>query len=103
LLGTIIILNFAQNIDMQKIIVDNMDKIKALCMLYNVKSLFAFGSVCTEKFNDQSDIDLFTARYKYLSNMAYQLPLQRSLSNAYVELEGVLITPSIVWSTANSF
>ncbi|MCK9421495.1 MAG: nucleotidyltransferase domain-containing protein [Bacteroidales bacterium] len=29
--------------------------------MYNVKSLFAFGSVCTDKFNDQSDIDLLIA------------------------------------------
>ena len=26
--------------------------------MHNVRSLFAFGSVCTEKFNDSSDIDL---------------------------------------------
>ena len=29
--------------------------------MYNVKSLFAFGSVCTDKFNDNSDIDLLIA------------------------------------------
>ena len=46
---------------MQKIIEDNMDKIKTLCTMYNVKFLFAFGSVCTDKFNDQSDIDLLIA------------------------------------------
>ena len=27
-------------------------------MKYNVKSLYAFGSVCTENFNKNSDIDL---------------------------------------------
>jgi predicted nucleotidyltransferase len=43
---------------MQRLLNENMDKIKALCMTYNVKNLFAFGSVCTDKFNDQSDIDL---------------------------------------------
>ena len=43
---------------MHRIINDNIDKIKTLCINYNVKSLFAFGSVCTEKFNDLSDIDL---------------------------------------------
>ncbi len=46
---------------MQSIIENNIDKIKALFTLYNVKSLFAFGSVCTDKFNDQSDIDLLIA------------------------------------------
>ena len=29
-----------------------------LCMKYKVKSLYAFGSVLTEKFNPNSDIDL---------------------------------------------
>lgn len=43
---------------MQKIIEDNIGNIRTLCQMYNVKSLFAFGSVCTNKFNDQSDIDL---------------------------------------------
>ncbi len=37
---------------------DNIENLKALCMKYNVKSLYAFGSVCTENFNKNSDIDL---------------------------------------------
>lgn len=43
---------------MQRIVTENMDRIKALCMAHNVKTLFAFGSVCTDRFNDNSDIDL---------------------------------------------
>jgi predicted nucleotidyltransferase len=43
---------------MQRLISDNIDKIKTLCMTHNVKSLFAFGSVCTDRFDDKSDIDL---------------------------------------------
>lgn len=43
---------------MHSIINDNIDKIRTLCVNHNVKSLFAFGSVCTDKFNDSSDIDL---------------------------------------------
>ena len=46
---------------MQRLLVDNMDMIKALCMTHNVKNLFAFGSVCTDKFNDKSDIDLLVS------------------------------------------
>jgi len=34
------------------------DEIEKLCKLYKVKSLYAFGSVLTEKFNSKSDIDL---------------------------------------------
>ncbi|MEA1898326.1 MAG: nucleotidyltransferase domain-containing protein [Bacteroidota bacterium] len=43
---------------MQKVLKDNMDKLHALCTTYNVRSLFAFGSVCSDQFNDSSDIDL---------------------------------------------
>lgn len=43
---------------MQKLLDENLDEIKALCISHNVKNLFAFGSVCTDKFNDKSDVDL---------------------------------------------
>lgn len=43
---------------MHRLLVDNMEKIKALCMTHNVKSLYAFGSVCTDRFDKNSDIDL---------------------------------------------
>lgn len=33
-------------------------QIAELCRKYNVRSLFAFGSVLTDRFNDESDIDL---------------------------------------------
>ena len=36
----------------------HIDKIYELCRLHKVKSLYAFGSVLTPRFNDQSDIDL---------------------------------------------
>jgi len=36
----------------------NMETIKTLCDRYRVSKLFAFGSVLTEKFNPESDIDL---------------------------------------------
>lgn len=32
--------------------------IEKLCVSHNVKKLYAFGSVLTEKFNSESDIDL---------------------------------------------
>ena len=43
---------------MHRLLSDNMDKIKSLCITHNVKSLFAFGSVCTDRFTDKSDVDL---------------------------------------------
>lgn len=33
-------------------------QIAELCRKYNVRRLFAFGSVLTDRFNDESDIDL---------------------------------------------
>lgn len=36
----------------------NIEVIKALCKSHNVKRLYAFGSVVTDMFNEQSDIDL---------------------------------------------
>ncbi len=49
---------FVKKTEMQRLLIDNMDKIKTLCISHNVRNLFAFGSVCTDKFNDKSDIDL---------------------------------------------
>jgi len=33
-------------------------QIAGLCRQYNVKKLFAFGSVLTDRFHEQSDVDL---------------------------------------------
>ena len=43
---------------MDKIVTDRIDELKRLCNTYNVKSMYVFGSVCTDKFNDNSDIDI---------------------------------------------
>lgn len=34
------------------------NQIAELCRKYHVRKLFAFGSVLTDRFNDESDIDL---------------------------------------------
>ena len=47
-----------KNIGIQKLLSDNVDKIKALCLAHNIETLFAFGSVCTDSFNEKSDVDL---------------------------------------------
>ena len=41
-----------------KIINENIDKIKALCSKHKVQKLYVFGSVLTDKFTKESDIDL---------------------------------------------
>jgi predicted nucleotidyltransferase len=40
------------------VISQNIELISRLCKAHKVKSLYAFGSVLTDKFNEQSDIDL---------------------------------------------
>jgi predicted nucleotidyltransferase len=37
---------------------DHMEQIKQLCNAYHVKSLFAFGSIVSDKLKATSDIDL---------------------------------------------
>ena len=40
-------------------LLDNHNKdISILCKAHKVKSLYAFGSVLTDKFNNESDVDL---------------------------------------------
>lgn len=41
-----------------KLIERNMQTIIALCQMYKVNKLFVFGSILTERFNKESDIDL---------------------------------------------
>jgi predicted nucleotidyltransferase len=43
---------------MNRIVSDKIEELKKLCMLYKVKSMHVFGSVCTDNFNDKSDIDV---------------------------------------------
>ncbi|HEX3024498.1 MAG TPA: nucleotidyltransferase domain-containing protein [Chitinophagaceae bacterium] len=43
---------------MSNILTENKNAIDTLCSKHGVSKLFAFGSVLTEKFNDNSDIDL---------------------------------------------
>ncbi len=86
---------------MQKIISKNIDYIKTLCMAHNVKTLFAFGSVCTDRFDDKSDIDLLISfkpmdygdyadtyfdladKFESLFDRHVDLVTDKSLSNPY--------------------
>ncbi len=46
---------------MNKIITENLDKIKSLCVKHKVKNLSLFGSASTNKLTDSSDIDLLVS------------------------------------------
>ena len=40
------------------IITNNINEIKTLCKKHRVKELYVFGSAVSDKFNDESDVDL---------------------------------------------
>ncbi len=42
---------------MHHILTQNINTVKEICQKHKVKRLYAFGSVCTDKFNEYSDID----------------------------------------------
>ena len=44
--------------NVHRIIMDNIQHIRKICEQQHVRSLFAFGSVCSDRFTDTSDIDL---------------------------------------------
>jgi uncharacterized protein len=43
---------------MNRILTDNIKAIENICEKHNVKEMYAFGSVSTGRFTEQSDIDL---------------------------------------------
>ena len=86
---------------MNQLLTKNIDKIKILCTAHNVRSLFAFGSVCTNQFNDKSDVDLLISfnpmspgdyadtyfnladQFEHLFHRSVDLITDKSLSNPY--------------------
>lgn len=64
----------------------NIDKIIALCRKYKVKSMYAFGSVLTQKFSDESDIDLlvnFNSEIDYTNYADNILDLYAELKSVF--------------------
>ena len=100
---------------MQKIVKDKLTDIKKLCKTYDVKTMHFFGSVCTDKFNDESDIDIlisfkdisiekytdnyFELHYKLedLFKRKIDLLTERSLSNPYF-IESVEETKELLYA-----
>ncbi len=101
---------------MQRLLAENMDKIKALCISYNVKSLFAFGSICTNKFNEKSDVDFLVSfkpmeygdyaekyfelaeKFEDLLHRPVDLVTDKSLSNPYF-IESINQTKTLIYGT----
>ncbi|MCX6307533.1 MAG: hypothetical protein NTY32_01450 [Bacteroidia bacterium] len=46
---------------MNKILIDKMEELEKLCIIYSVKSMYAFGSVCTDNFNELDPVQLLKA------------------------------------------
>jgi len=101
---------------MNKIINERIEDLIKLCNIYKVKSMYAFGSVCTDKFNDNSDIDLlisfdnltidqytdnyFDLHYKLeeLFKREIDLPTDKSLSNPYF-IQSLEQTKQLIYAT----
>jgi len=43
---------------MNNLIQNNLSEIKQICKAHKVIRAYVFGSVCTDKFNEKSDIDI---------------------------------------------
>jgi len=100
---------------MQGFIKDKLDDLKKLCQDYDVKKMYVFGSVCTDKFNDNSDIDIlisfkdisiekytdnyFELHYKLekLFNRKIDLLTENSLSNPYF-IESIEETKQLLYA-----
>lgn len=100
---------------MNRIITDKTQELIQLCTAYGVKSMYAFGSVCTDRFNETSDIDFlisfqdlsieqytenyFELHYKLekLFQREIDLLTERSLSNPYF-IKSVEQTKSLIYA-----
>lgn len=100
---------------MQSILETKKGELKNLCQLLKIKSLYAFGSVVTERFNNQSDIDFlicfadhltveeytnnyFLLHYKLreLFDREIDIVTERSLSNPYF-IESINETKELIY------
>jgi hypothetical protein len=100
---------------MQRFIEDKIDQLKGLCKTYDVKKLYVFGSVCTDKFTADSDIDIlisfkdisiekytdnyFELHYKLeeLFGRKIDLLTENSLSNPYF-IESIEETKKLLYA-----
>ena len=107
------------NNGMQKIIEDKVDSLRELCRTYDVKRMYVFGSVCTDNFKENSDIDIlisfkdisiekytdnyFELHYKLeqLFNRKIDLITENSLSNPYF-IESIEETKQLLYAAWNT-
>jgi hypothetical protein len=100
---------------MNSIVTKRLNELKTLCNLYKVKSMHVFGSVCTDKFNENSDIDIlisfdnlsieeytdnyFELHYKLQELFGRKIDLltDKSLSNPYF-IKGLEQTKQLIYA-----
>ncbi len=100
---------------MQEFIKSKLNDLKKLCLDYDVKTMYVFGSACTDKFNDNSDIDIlisfkdisiekytdnyFELHYKLdeLFKRKIDLLTENSLSNPYL-IESIEQTKQLLYA-----
>ena len=56
---------------MQPILKDNLAEVILILKAHHVKRAFAFGSVCTDQFNENSDIDFLISFEDHLDPIQY--------------------------------
>lgn len=115
LLEIVVYLTQIQIDKMNKILIDRINDLKNLCEIYKVRTMYVFGSVCTDKFNENSDIDFlisfdnlsfdqytsnyFDLHYKLqdLFNRRIDLLTENSLSNPFF-IKGVNQTKQLIYA-----
>lgn len=100
---------------MQSFIKNKRQELKRICETYDVKTLYVFGSACTDKFTESSDIDIlvsfkdisiekytdnyFELHYKLSELFSHKIDLltENSLSNPYF-IESVEETKELLYA-----
>lgn len=68
------------------LITDNLQRLIALCKKHKVSKLYAFGSILTPRFNDDSDVDIlvdFSSEMDYTTYADNFFDLYHSLKNLF--------------------
>jgi predicted nucleotidyltransferase len=100
---------------MHRFIADKADKLKEICKAYDIKTMYVFGSACTNKFNDDSDVDILISfkdisidrytdnyfeihyRLEELFGRKIDLLTENSLSNPYL-IESIEETKQLLYA-----
>jgi predicted nucleotidyltransferase len=100
---------------MNRILIDKINELEQLCKIHKVKTLYAFGSVCTDKFKENSDIDFLISfenvpiedyadnyfdlhyRLRDLFNRRIDLVTEKSLSNPYF-IKGIERNKTLIYA-----